>query len=46
MASCNEEKCTCPSTSCPNHGKCCACINNHREANSLVYCMREIAKQK
>ncbi|EYE88558.1 hypothetical protein Q428_07275 [Fervidicella metallireducens AeB] len=41
MAQCNE-KCTCPKIECENHGKCCACINYHRECQTLVYCMRNI----
>lgn len=43
---CNKENCVCPKTDCENHGNCCKCINNHREKDSLVYCMREIAEKK
>ena len=43
--SCNEKNCTCPKTSCERHGKCCACITHHRKINTLVYCMRSIAKK-
>ncbi|WP_432661829.1 hypothetical protein R9X47_14785 [Wukongibacter baidiensis] len=43
MSSCNKDKCPCPYDNCENHGKCCACINSHREKGSLVYCMKEFA---
>jgi len=35
----NVQVCSCPSVSCANHGKCCACIVKHRESDSLPYCM-------
>ncbi|MBM7613517.1 hypothetical protein [Alkaliphilus hydrothermalis] len=44
MPQCNSDKCTCPKTDCENHGKCCACINRHRDINTLVHCMRQIAE--
>jgi len=44
MAGCNEQNCTCPNSECARHGKCCECINFHREKENLVYCLREIAK--
>jgi len=31
--------CICPKDTCPRHGKCCACIKNHRESDSLPFCM-------
>jgi len=40
MANCNEQNCTCPKNACPRHGKCCQCINFHREQENIVYCMR------
>lgn len=43
MAGCNEEKCTCANTACERHGKCCECINFHRDKENLVACLREIA---
>ncbi|MCY6371142.1 hypothetical protein [Clostridium ganghwense] len=43
---CNEKNCSCTNTNCERHGKCCQCINFHREKGSLVYCMREIANKK
>ena len=44
MPSCNEEKCPCPEITCERHGKCCLCISHHLDRNSLVNCMKEIAK--
>ena len=43
MAECNEDNCTCPKLECENHGKCCKCINFHRDKGSIVYCMKEPA---
>lgn len=40
----NNQQCPCLATDCKNHGKCCDCIANHRESNSLVYCMKQIRK--
>jgi len=31
--------CVCPKTTCPNHGKCCECVANHREKDSLTFCL-------
>lgn len=45
MAGCNEQNCTCPKADCERHGKCCECINFHREKENLVHCLREIAKK-
>ena len=39
MACENIEKCACPSTTCSNHGKCCACVLQHKLTNSLPYCL-------
>ena len=37
---CPEVKeCVCPKTSCQNHGKCCACIVNHKGIDSLPFCL-------
>ena len=48
MAGCNEEKCTCPNVSCARHGKCCECVNFHRdEKGNLPTCLRlMLEKQK
>jgi len=34
-----KEDCLCPKTTCENHGKCCACVLNHRTKDSLTFCM-------
>ena len=31
MVNCNEANCTCKMVNCVRHGKCCECINHHRE---------------
>jgi len=31
--------CACPKTECPNHKKCCTCVQKHRDTDSLPYCM-------
>lgn len=41
MANCNEENCTCPKNTCERHGKCCECINFHRNLEGKVFCMRD-----
>lgn len=46
MAGCNEQNCTCPKIDCVRHGKCCECINFHRDNKNLVSCLREIAQNK
>jgi len=30
--------CACPKT-CPRHGDCRACVKNHRETDSMPYCL-------
>jgi hypothetical protein len=36
----NENECICPKKDeCPRHGKCCDCVKNHRESDSLPFCM-------
>ena len=35
MACPNVKECICPKTTCPNHGKCCACVIKHRGTDSL-----------
>jgi hypothetical protein len=38
--SCTKTKeCVCPKTDCPRHKNCCACIVNHRETDSVPFCM-------
>ena len=41
MANCNEVNCTCPNKDCERHGKCCECINFHRNIGNKVFCMRD-----
>jgi len=36
--SCVKE-CACPKVECPRHKNCCACVKNHREADSLPFCL-------
>ena len=47
MAGCNEEKCNCPKTTCERHGKCCECVNFHRqpEIGSIPFCVRAKANE-
>ena len=40
MVNCNEANCTCKMVNCVRHGKCCECINHHREKGSLVACKK------
>ena len=40
--SCNIGNCPCKKKECPRHGKCCACINHHRNNGKLVACMRPL----
>ena len=42
MVNCNEANCTCKMVNCVRHGKCCECINHHREKGSLVACMKVV----
>jgi hypothetical protein len=35
----NVKECPCPKTACPNNRKCCACIVNHKETDSLPFCL-------
>ncbi len=37
----NQHPCSCPSTSCENHGKCCDCVANHQKMGNLPMCMRK-----
>jgi len=34
-----EIECSCPKSECPNYKKCCACVLNHKETDSLPYCL-------
>jgi hypothetical protein len=35
----NVNECPCPKTACERHGKCCACVINHRDTDSVPYCL-------
>ena len=35
------KECACPKTTCPRNGKCCECITNHRNTDSLPFCLFE-----
>ena len=35
----NVPDCPCPSTDCDNYRKCCACVQNHKGKDSLMYCL-------
>ena len=35
----NQNSCICPKSSCKNHGHCCACVNKHKNTDSLPYCL-------
>lgn len=33
------DECSCPKTSCANHGKCCQCIKAHLASCKRTHCM-------
>ena len=36
----------CPCTaSCPRHGDCAACVDNHHSSGNLPFCLRDIGKK-
>ncbi len=35
----NVTECACPKKTCPNNGKCCACVIKHRGTDSLPFCL-------
>jgi hypothetical protein len=35
----NVLECVCPKKTCPNYGKCCACVIKHKETDSLPFCL-------
>ena len=41
MESCcaNENECSCPKIECPRNGNCRECVINHRNSDSMIYCM-------
>ncbi len=36
----NVKDCPCVKIECPNHGKCCDCVANHKEKDLLPACLR------
>ena len=36
---CKQHECCCPKKECPNNGKCCACIANHRGKDGVPFCI-------
>lgn len=34
----NRKGCTCTYLSCPHHGRCCACVANHRRKGEIPGC--------
>jgi len=37
-------ECACPKTECVNNSKCCSCVEKHREAGNLSFCLKETSK--
>jgi len=35
----NVNECVCPKINCSNHGKCCDCVVNHKNMDSLPFCL-------
>lgn len=42
----NKNECTCPSTGCARHGRCCDCVKYHQQRGDLPMCMRGGKKEK
>jgi len=42
----NLKSCRCTYTSCPNHGKCCACVRNHRDSGEAPACFFTAAAER
>lgn len=36
---CKSNECSCPKTTCPNHGSCCQCVIKHKNTDSLPFCL-------
>jgi len=32
-------ECSCPRPDCPRHGNCADCVKNHRESDSMPFCL-------
>ncbi len=37
-----DVECTCPKTTCINHGKCCEFVKRHKGMGNLPSCLRHI----
>lgn len=35
----NNRPCACRNVGCKNHGRCCACVANHRAQGNLPFCL-------
>ena len=35
----NTNECNCPKKECPRIGICCECVKNHRESDSMPFCL-------
>jgi hypothetical protein len=35
----NAKGCTCTYAACPHHGRCCACVANHRRKGEVPGCL-------
>lgn len=42
----NLASCNCTYQGCPRQGKCCECINYHRQANELPACYFSAEQEK
>lgn len=44
---CNDTNdCLCLAVKCEVHGRCCVCIEKHRKAKNLPYCLRQIEEER
>jgi len=39
MSCSNVKECICPDKTCPNNGRCCACIIKHKNTDSVPFCL-------
>ncbi len=35
----NTIPCSCPNTTCKNHGRCCECVKSHADRDQLTFCL-------
>ncbi len=43
---CNQVVCPCKNVGCVNHGKCCACVERHKNNGNLPACLRHLGEKK